>query len=161
MEIVRCRQSSHCTLLFSTGHRVCRMSSTRKWTNLLPWVTGLADLCSAEALLVNFAFCLQLLYHQTLTSPLCNESPCTQQRNTQAGAGLCCGTPGARMPEKYKLDDHIPSFCWTYPGKTDNYFFFRIKWPIASDARVGEKVVSLLQNEEKPVHLAGCEWSEP
>lgn len=45
---------------------------------------------------------------------------------------------------------------WKY-----NYFFFHIKWPAASDPRAGEKVVSLIQNEEKPICLAGCEWSEP
>lgn len=71
------------------------------------------------------------------------------------------GTPGAKMPEKYTPGDHIPSFCWTCPGNTDNYFFLHIKWPIASDARAGEKVVSLLQNEEKPVCHVGCECSEP
>lgn len=87
--------------------------------------------------------------------------PTHPSEETHAVAMLCCGAPGARIPEKYTLSDHILSFCWTHPGNTDNYFLFHIKWPIPSDWRAGEKVVSLLQNEEKPVCLAGCEWSQP
>lgn len=125
-QIVHFRQSAHGVLLFSTGYRVCTMHSTWKWTNLLLWVRGLIDPCSAEALLVNFPFCQQFLYHRNLMFLLCSESPCIQQGNTCLGARLCCGNPGARMPEKYKPSDYIPSFCSIYL-EIQQLFLFYIK----------------------------------
>lgn len=135
------------------------MSRTQKLMNLLLWVRGLADSCSAEAL-SGFLFCMQLSYQQTVTSPLCSASPRTQVRKLMLWP---CSAVGL-LEQGYLRNiqsDHILSFCWTHPGNTDNYFLFHIKWPIASDWRAGENVVSLLQNEEKPVCLAGCEWPQP
>lgn len=70
-----------------------------------------------------FYFCQQLSFHQTETGHRLAVRACTPSKETRAGARLCCGTPGTRMPEKYRPGDHNSSFCCIYLGNTTTSFF--------------------------------------
>lgn len=148
-----------CALLLSKGHYLCRMSSTQKQTNMLFCVRGLSGPCSTETLLVNFIFASSFL---SRASCPCLAVKLDHSAKTRAGARLCCGTPRTRMPEKYRPGDHSSTFCCTYPGNIENYFFFfcHIEWFTDIDPTAGKKVVNMLQDLEKPDCLVRWEWSE-
>lgn len=93
----------------------------------------------------DFYFCQQLSFHQSVVSLPGSKNLHNQQRNMLWGQALLW-TPGTRMPEKYRPGDHSSSFCCTYPGDTDNWFFFHIEWLTDIDPRDGKKVVNMLQN---------------
>lgn len=121
METTHYRQSVFCALLLSKGHYLHRMSHTQKQTNMLLCIRGLSGPCSLKLswwiLFLLAAFISQ--EHQSLPG----REAWAPSKETCAGARLCCGTPGTRMPEKYRPGNHSSSFCCIYPGNTDNYIF--------------------------------------